>query len=181
MRNSFRILAASAMALAGVALAAVPSGAGGSPTNTVTVEKHVVGSVPTGTTFTVEVTCESILGAGAAAPTPVTITFDAKGDPTSDNSLTTSAGSQCTANETVNGGATSTAYACAMERGPSDEIGPPFLGNCTDDNQATFGDVIGDSATITVTNTFPPAPTTPPIQPITPAATAVQATPVFTG
>ena len=75
MRNSFRILAASAMALAGVALAAVPSGAGGSPTNTVTVEKHVVGSVPTGTTFTVEVTCESILGAGAAAPTPVSAQF----------------------------------------------------------------------------------------------------------
>jgi hypothetical protein len=86
---------------------------------------------------------------------------------------------QCTANETVNGGATSTTYACSIVRGDTDQSGPPFLGNCgPDDNQATFGDVIGDAATITVTNTFPPAP---PIQPITPAAQAVQAAPVFTG
>lgn len=181
MRNSFRILAAGAMALGAVAVVAAPSGAGAPPVNTVIVEKHVTGDVPTGTTFTVEVTCESILGAGPAAPTPVTITFDAKGDPTSANSLTTPAGSQCTATETANGGATSTSYACAMEHGPTDEIGPPFLGNCTADNQATFSDVIGDTATITVTNTFATTPTTPPIEPITPAATAVQAAPVFTG
>jgi hypothetical protein len=41
----------------------------------------------------------------------------------------------------------------------------------------TLDDVLGDTATITVTNTFATAP----IQPVTPAAQAVQAAPAFTG
>jgi hypothetical protein len=66
-----------------------------------------------------------------------------------------------------------------MTHGPTDEVGPPFLGNCTGGNEATFGDVIGDSATITVTNDF--APKVTPLPLIVPAPKAVQATPVFTG
>jgi hypothetical protein len=178
MRKSIRILFVAAVAVGGVALSALPSGAGAPPTNTVTVEKHVTGDVPAGTTFTVEVTCESNLQPLAQAATPFEITFDAEGTATSANTVTTAAGTTCTATETANGGATSTTYACSMTHGPTDEIGPPFLGNCTGDNEATFGDVIGDSATITVTNDFA---TTVPLTPITPAAQAVQATPVFTG
>jgi hypothetical protein len=180
MRNAVRILVVAAFAAGAIALAAVPGGAGGLVSNTFTVVKHVSGPVPPGTTFTVEVTCEGTLGIGAQAPAPTVIHFDATGAATDDNSLTVSAGQRCTATETVNGGATSTTYACAITRGSTDDEGPPFLGNCgPDDNQATFGDVIGDSATITVTNTFPTP--TPPLQPITPAAQAVQAAPAFTG
>jgi len=180
MRNAVRILVVAAIAAGTVALAAVPGGAGGQISNTFTVVKHVSGPVPTGTTFTVEVTCSSILGPAAQAPAPTVVHFDATGAPTDDNSLAVSAGQQCTATETANGGATSTGYECAITRGPTDDEGPPFLGNCTGANQATFTDVVGDSATITVTNTFP-VPSPPPVQPVIPVAQAVQAAPAFTG
>ena len=179
MRSTVKILVVMALALGAVALAAVPGGAGASPTNTFTVVKHVTGPVPAGTTFTVEITCEP-LGLGTLAPIPdLVVTFDATGTPTSGaTSVTTSASSRCTAVETESGAAAAVAYQCAITRGSTDEIGPPFLGNCGPaDNQATFGDVIGDAATITVTNSF----VTPPTPPITPAAEAVQAAPAFTG
>ncbi len=178
MRNSVRILVVTAMAFAGVIAAAVPGGAGAQPTNTFIVEKEVTGTVPVGATFTVEVTCGSILQPAAAAPVPdAVITFDATGTPTSDNSVTTSSGTECTAVETVNGGATSTTYACNIVHGVTDQDGPPFLGNCgPDDNQATFGDVIGDTATVTVTNNFPTATPIP-----SPVVQAIQAAPTFTG
>ena len=185
MRKSARILFVAIVALGGVALTAVPGGAGALPLNTVIVEKHVTGDVPAGTTFTVQVTCASTLGPAAAAPTPVTLTFDAKGDAVGNDRVTTSAGTQCAVEETVNGGATSTTYSCSIVRGPTDEVGPPFLGNCgPGDNQATFGDVIGDTATIGITNVFPTTPTTPTTTPQPPAvqpAAAVQAPPAFTG
>ena len=87
--------------------------------------------------------------------------------------------STCTVTETVNGGASSVGYACDIVRGSSDQIGTPFLGSCTAGNAVSFNDVINDSATITVTNTFPtPAPPTPPAPPM---ARAVQIAPAFTG
>ncbi|HEY3673704.1 MAG TPA: hypothetical protein VGN51_22405 [Acidimicrobiia bacterium] len=179
MRSTFRILVVAAMAFGVVGVAAVPGGAGTivpQPVNTVIVEKEVTGTVPTDTVFTVAVTCGSQINPGAAAPIPdQVITFDATGTPTSDNSLTTSAGTECTAVETASGGATSTTYACDMVHGLTDDEGPPFLGNCVGGDTASFGDVIGDTATITVTNNFPTAP------PLTPAAQAVQAAPAFTG
>lgn len=178
MRNSVRILVVSAIAFGGVVASAVPGVAGAPATNTFIVEKHVTGPVPAGTTFTVEVVCESGLQPAALAPTPVVITFAADGTPTSDNSVTTGAGTHCTATETESGTAVAVAYQCDIVRGPTDDDGPPFLGNCGPaDNQATFGDVIGDTATITVTNSF----VAPPEAPITPVAQAVQAAPVFTG
>src|SRR3954470_9419674 len=167
MRSTVRILVVMALALGAVALAAIPSGAGATPTHTVIVEKHVTGPVPAGTTFTVEVNCESELTPVAQAPT--VITFDATGAATSDNSVTTSAGTVCTATETEDGTAVAVAYQCTMEHGATDDEAP-FLGNCGPaDNQATFGDVIGDAATITVTNSF----ATPPIQQPVPVAQAV--------
>jgi hypothetical protein len=184
MRTAIRTIFVAAMATGAFAAAAAPGGAGVSATNTVTIEKEVVGTAPAGTTFTVELDCQSSLGpAAAAAPN---VSFDAAGDPTSDNTFTVPAGQTCTATETVDGGASSTSYACEITRGTSDQIGPPFLGNCTGDNEVTFTDVIGDAATITVTNTFEPTPTTttqaPATQPATaPAPQAVRATPTFTG
>jgi hypothetical protein len=181
MRSSFRILVVAAMALGVVGLAAVPGGAGGLPLNEIVVKKVVTGVVPPGTTFTVRVTCEDTDSPAPAADVPVDdfvdVTFDATGTPTSDNSITTGVFAVCTATETVTGGASGTTYACAIVQAPENEIGPPFQGNCTADNEVTLDDVLGDTATITVTNTFPTAP----IQPVTPAAQAVQAAPAFTG
>ena len=182
MKHATRILVMAVMVTGAVTLGAAPSGAGAPVTNTVTIDKTVVGTAPAGTTFTVEVNCQSNLGPAAQAPT--VIMFDATGTPTSPNSVHPGAGMTCTATETGDGGASSVAYACAMQHGSTDQSGPPFQGNCTADNVANFGDVIGDSATITVTNTFTPAPsttTTTTAPPETPSAQAVQATPVFTG
>jgi uncharacterized protein DUF5979 len=182
MRSTVRILAVAAFAAAGVALGAGPSGAGlGVVSNTLIIEKNVVGAAPSGTTFTVEVTCESSLSPGVAAPSTTDVTFDNDGNPTNDNSLNVPAGQQCTATETEDGGADTVDYGCEIVRGETDQTGPPFLGNCgPDDNQATFGDVIGDTATITVTNTFVPTPTATTAPPrVVPLA--VVAAPTFTG
>jgi hypothetical protein len=182
MRQTVRILVIAAFAAGAVALSAASSGAGvAQPTNSVTVVKHVTGPVPAGTTFTVEVSCvphsPGLPEAEAPVPDVTDVTFDATGTPTSESTVTVGAGHQCTVTETQSGTAVAVAYECSIERGETDGGDPPFLGNCTGDNQATFGDVIGDAATITVTNSF----ATPPIEPITPAAQAVQAAPVFTG
>jgi len=180
MRNAVRIMLVATMAMGVVALGAVPGGAGAPGANTVTIEKEVTGTVPAGTTFTVELDCQSILGSGAAAVP--TVSFDESGDPLSNNTFNVPAGQACMATETVNGGATSTTYACDIVRGNTDQIGPPFLGNCTGDNEVTFTDVIGDAATITIANTFPtPEPPEPPAPPAPPVTQAVVVTPTFTG
>jgi hypothetical protein len=177
MRYAVRILVVAA-AVAAVVGGAIPGSAGAASDNTVLIKKDVSGDPAPGTTFTVEVHCESVLGAGAAAlPFTLEVTFDEEGVPTNGASIVAPAGSRCTATETADGGASSTAYACSMKRSVSDDE-PPFLGNCTGDNQATFGDVVGDTATITVSNTFPLGQSPPPI---TPVAEAVQAAPTFTG
>jgi hypothetical protein len=178
VRNAARIFFVAAVVAAAVAVAASPGGAGAPGANTVTIVKHVVGTAPEGTVFAADLNCQSILGSGAAA-TP-DVTFDATGSPLSNNTFNVPAGQRCTVTESETGGATSTSYACEITRGSSDQIGPPFLGNCTGDNEVTFTDVIGDAATVTITNTFTPAPTTT-TQPPTIAPQAVQATPVFTG
>lgn len=177
MRSAIRIGLVATMAVGFVALAAAPGGAGGTVTNTVTILKQVVGTPPAGAVFSVSVDCQSILGPGSQAVVPV-VSFDAAGQPTSNNTFTVPAGTKCTITETETAGASTVGYSCDITRGNTDQIGPPFLGNCTGDNEVTFTDVIGDAATITVTNTFvaPPAP-----PPTPPAVQAVQAAPTFTG
>jgi Domain of unknown function (DUF5979) len=170
MRNSRRLFIVVAMVGGSIALAAGPGSAGGPSSNFLTVEKVVVGTAPAGTTFTVEVDCQSDLGPGAAVIP--TVTFDATGQATSNNMFNVPAGQSCTVTETATGGASSVGYACDMVRGQTDQT-EPYLGYCASDNVATFTDVIGDSATITVTNTF--------VAPPTPAAAAVQIAPTFTG
>ena len=179
MRNGLRISVAAAFAAVALGTSALGAGAGvvTTPrTNTVTVLKVVNGTAPADTTFTVALTCESD---GLGTEATVDITFDATGQPTSADSVDDlGAGTECAATETVNGGASSTTYACAITRGSTDP-GPVFQGNCTADDTVTFGDVLGDDGVITVTNTFS-APV-PPVPPAPPVAQAVAVTPTFTG
>jgi hypothetical protein len=142
--------------------------------NMLTIKKVVDGPAPTGTTFTVSVACAENNGSGPTTTT--TMHFDASGTPTDSNVVGAPDFTVCTATETVNGGASSVSYSCALTFGSTD---PSHLSQCsTDGKTATFADeVLNDTATITVTNTFtPPAPPPPPT-----AAPAVVSAPTFTG
>jgi hypothetical protein len=154
------------------------------PSNTFTVEKVVVGPVPEGAVFEVEVTCEDAFGPQAdAAPQgapDVTIKFDATGAPIGSNTVKIGAGFDCTATETVTNGATVT-YGCNASA-PADEAasanGDFDPVKCLDDQTVHFDDIIGAEGTITVTNTFEPEPE-PETAPA--AAGVVAARPAFTG
>jgi hypothetical protein len=176
MRKALSGAVLAGLGVAVLALGAAPAGAGAPPSNTLTIVKQVTGTVPAGTTFTVQVDCVSQLGSSTVIPT---VTFDSTGQPTTDNHFNVGAGHTCTITETEDGGATSVAYQCQYFTNDEQP-----LGQCdpTDHNVVHFGDVIGDSATITVTNTFPtpPPPTTTTTPPST-APAAVQAAPTFTG
>lgn len=179
MRNLIRLVLVGACVAGTVAATAAGAGAGAIlRVNRVTVVKVVDGPVAPGTTFTVHITCDNALsgGVGASALVDQDITFGSDGQPTSPDTVAVGAGVACTTTETLNGGATSTTYACEIARDQSDQ---GTLASCgVDAKTVEFGDVLGDTATITVTNHFPAAP---PIQPVTPAAQAVQAAPAFTG
>ncbi len=182
MRNLVRLVLIGAFAAGTVAATTVGAGAGvvTLKVNKVTVVKVVDGPVDPNTTFTVGVDCTQLGLSGSAGTTAAQhtdIIFDWTGQPKGPSTVNVGAGVACTATETVNGGATSTTYACDIERAPA-QAAQTFQSNCTADNAARFDDVLGDTAIITVTNTFPAAP---PIQPIVPAAQAVQAAPAFTG
>ena len=180
MRSSLKVLFVVLVALGGVVIGALPGvGQTSPPTNTLIIRKDVTGDPAPGTTFTVRVTCESILAAGATAlPFTSDVTFDEEG--VGVTAFAVPAGSRCTATETADGGASSTAYACEIHHAAMNDE-PPFEGNCTGDNQVTFGDVVDDRATLTVYNTFPLGQTAAPGTSDTPVAQAVQAAPAFTG
>lgn len=96
--------------LAGVlsvlALSAAPVGAGIAFPNMVTITKVVTGSVPAGTTFTVHVVCNVTVGKALHRVTDVV--FDSTGTVTSGNAVIGGGlNDECTATETVTGGATS--------------------------------------------------------------------------
>src|SRR5262249_22576239 len=111
--------------------------------------------------------------------TPVTNTihFNASGTATDTHVFAIPPSQNCTVTETADSGASSVAYQCAFTFGPSDPNHD--LGACSGGatgNTVRFGDVIGDSATVTVVNTFTaPTPTT------TTTAPPVQTGPTFTG
>ena len=153
---------------------------------TLVVNKVVTGAVPAGTTFTVGVSCEEITAGNTGAagsttsttddltpknegvtpqtapPSPVTMTFNSQGDPTSANSILLNIGEQCTVTETATGGAASVSYGCASTT----------VDLACESNQEVRqipDDETGGTATVTVTNTFPAA------------AAAVVAEPQFTG
>jgi hypothetical protein len=141
----------------------------------ITVTKVVKGPVPAGTTFTVSVQCTG----GSFKGGPVIITFDEHGTLTSGTNVVDGlpATITCTATETVTGGATVT-YACATEgNDETDQDGSSATcPSGATGNVIHFSDVIGDSGTVQVTNTFT-APPTPPTEP----AAEVVVTPALTG
>jgi hypothetical protein len=173
---------------------------------TFTVEKVVVGPVPDGAVFEVEVTCESLSlgapGAGAATdPGPVTMKFDDNGDPLGMNMISPGFGYACTAVETVTHGA-AVSYACAVPDPVVTPVAPTVNGHvlarCNGDQTVEFGGITadeGDSAepeleihgaegTVTVTNTFeepPPVEPPPATAPAAAQAGVVAARPTFTG
>jgi predicted outer membrane repeat protein len=87
-------------------------------------------------------------------------------------------GTTCTVTETVTGGASSVSYGCAWTLGAPDvsvTVGCPGASSAASATPATVTfDGLGDSATVTVTNTFDAVPAVAP----TPVAPAPAATPV---
>ena len=166
------------MIVGGLSLLGFASGGAQTLSFTLVVNKVVTGSVPAGTTFTVGVSCAEIAAGNAGAtgsttsttngvvtpqtapPSPVTMTFNAQGDPTSSNSITLSTGEECTVTETATGGAASVSYGCVSTT----------VDLACESNQEVRqipDDETSGTATVTVTNTFP--------------AAAVVAEPQFTG
>jgi hypothetical protein len=168
MMSGRRILALATGVLATLAVLAGPTSAGVmTPTNTVTIDKVVSGPVPAGTTFSLTI--------GKSVPVVTDVVFDSTGAVTSGNNvISTAASSECTATETVTGGASTVAYACTASGSRATCADP-----APETPRVTFVDVTGSSGTITVTNTFvaPPAPPAPPA--IAPLAVVVP--PTFTG
>jgi hypothetical protein len=155
--------------LLGAGISLMSFGTGGAQTAfSLVVNKVVTGNVPAGTTFSVQVTCAVATPAGTGAtgsttpttngqvtqstvPPPVAITFNSKGDPTSANAVPILPDETCTATETVTGGAQTVSYACASS---TVDLA------CVTNQRVTLtpDDTLTGTATITVTNTFPPAP-----------------------
>jgi hypothetical protein len=166
--------------------------------NTFTVDKVVVGPVPDGAVFEVEVTCESIHmveeaagAAGVPVPAPVTMTFDDNGDPLDANMVSVPPGAKCHATETVANGA-AVSYACVatppvVEPWVTDDSATPAEPEpveCTDDQTVEFHYIAGATGTVTVTNTFEEPPPVEPPPAAAPAAAqtgVVAARPAFTG
>jgi len=171
--KTVRVMAMMAGVLGMLALFAAPVSAGQSFPNMVTIKKVVSGAVPAGTTFTVHVVCNVTVGKGV--PVVTDVLFDSTGAVTSGNSVIGALASyECTATETVSGGATSVGFACA-------KTGVRAV--CTETSTSAsveFIDETGSTGTITVTNTFPPPPVVVPTPPIVPAPEVVVA-PAFTG
>jgi Domain of unknown function (DUF5979) len=165
-----KLLAAFGIAALVVAALAAPASAG--QNMHVEVNKVVVGTVPPGTTFTMHYACDNGGPEGD-------LTFDATGNPVPANSNFFNdgvLGSTCTITETGTGGATSVAYACE-----DDGVNASCAAS---GNEITFDSPTNTSNNVdfTVTNTFAePTPGTTAPATATPGATAVVATPVFTG
>ena len=173
-RSRWALLVVALAASAGIVAVGAGSGSAQSESNTFTVKKVVDGVAPPGTEFTVDVDC----GEG-----PIAMHFDAQGnpDPSGSNVVEIGAGHTCTATESADGGAESVDYKCDLEFGSTDTDPLHRLAQCTDDNEAHFGDVIGDAATVTVTNHFPTAETTTTTTTLPPQEEIVEVQPSFTG
>jgi hypothetical protein len=172
MRIRSAIVVACVAAAAAVAALAVPAGAGNGG-YVLTIEKVVVGELPPGTEFVVNVFCVDSEQNGSVDVVE-DLTFPGDG---SDTVFVPLSGAElpvtCTVTETDDGGATSVAYACEDDPGATE---------CTAENVIEIFEP-GEDSTITVTNTFaPPEPPPPPPPPPPPEpAQAVAAGPRFTG
>jgi hypothetical protein len=176
VRKFFGIVAAVALASAAMFVLVGPASA--LAVNSLMVDKVVSGTAPTGTVFTVTVTCDHAESQ--------TLYFNATGHPSAQDGdpitapvITPAGTDSCTVNETVDGGASSVVYACA-------HTDSSLRATCSDDNKTVaYSDTNQGAATITITNTFEaPTTTTPPttttVAPTT-APAAVVAPANFTG
>jgi hypothetical protein len=167
--------------------------------NYVVVEKVVEGPVPEGTVFEIEVDCDltprPVPPAEATpsipVPDPVTLEFDANGDPLGTDMVSAPLYGTCIVTEIVDGGASTVSYKCVETPLPNGNAGSQNVepAECIDDQTVGFGqtmaadetadyEIIGAEATVTVTNTFEPEPE-PETAPA--AAGVVAARPAFTG
>ena len=163
-----------------------PAGAGGGSENEVVVVKSVVGPVPAGAQFEVEVSCLN-QDNGGSEPMVTTLIFDETGAPVGNDSVVLGAlSATCTVTETVTNGAT-VSYACAVSAthdGGTDagtEGADPV--SCLDDQTVQFMDIDLAVGTVTVTNTFAEDPEPEAEAEAAEAAVAgiVSARPAFTG
>ena len=156
LRRVVSIAAAVGLVAAGLVVGATPADAG--TPNFLVVTKVVHGPVPPGTEFTVDVDCTENMF-------DEELTFPATG-----GTMQVNAGegveNTCTITEPQTGGASTTTFACQVTA-----VGAVNPATCQGTNIAAFAAVSADwQVTITVTNTFVPAP-----------AAAVPAAPTFTG
>jgi hypothetical protein len=196
---------ASVAVIALVALGLFGTADAGLESNTVTVEKVVEGPVPEGTVFEIEVDCDltprPVPPAEATpsipVPDPVTLEFDANGDPLGTDMVSAPLYGTCIVTEIVDGGASTVSYKCVETPLPNGNAEPqPMIEpvECIDDQTVGFGqlmaadetadyEIIGAEATVTVTNTFEPEPEPEPeTEPAAAARTGVVAArPAFTG
>jgi len=192
VRAAFVVASVAALALVVLAPGA-GAGNGGKAAAPLTIVKVVQGDAPAGTTFEVTVHCDdNIIDNGAEGTDTTSVTFDATGQPTSPDVVVFDGPGTCTVTETATGGAQSVAYACeGVEGTGGDGEEPPAESAFGDPSAtaevlppvcATSGPVDpievnisapDQSATVTVTNTFP--------QPVPQPAAQVVAQPAFTG
>jgi len=191
---------ASTLAAAGVfGASSLAFGQSNEGSRSLTVVKTVSGDVPSGTTFTVTVTCdEEIIGKGQDKTDTATVEFGASGG-SETVAFENGQSSDCTVEETADGGATTTTYSCEStvsdeeeettsdvqatdKEEESDEI-CSAAGPQSDPITVTVGNHDDESATVTVANVFPePVVPVTPVTPATPApAAAVASGPRFTG
>jgi hypothetical protein len=196
MSKLLRVLAVGAGTAAFVAVGfASSANAGVQLAAPLTVAKVVNGTAPAGTTFTATIQCNgNIIRTGPSSSSDmVTIHFDATGQPTDADTYGFTDPGQCTVTETAKGGASSTTYACEGNLGTdSGSFAKPSSAQVEEVCQTTGPGPItvniineGQSATVTITNSFAapitaPTTTTTTTPPATkPAAVVTQ--PTFTG
>ena len=175
--------------------------------NYVVVEKVVEGPVPEGTVFEIEVDCtptaptvapEAEATPSIPDPEPVTLKFDANGDPIGTDMVSAPSFGTCKVTETDDGGASTVSYECSVPPMPNGTVDPEANGapvECLDDQTVGFGqvmvaeenldyEIIGAEGTVTVTNTFEEEPEPEPETAPDSAArqpSVVAARPTFTG
>ena len=173
-RKLFGVVAAVALAsgamfaLVGPASADVQQGP-----NTLNIQKSVVGVAPSGTVFSVQVSCSA-----SSLPTNTqTVWFDhtghasdAAGNQISAPVLHPRLSDVCTVSETNSGGASSVSYACSASGGTDNRT------TCNGGHEVDYVDTDMGVGTITVTNTFNESTTTTTATTLPPAVTTLPPT-----
>jgi hypothetical protein len=160
------------------------------PVAPLTVVKTVSGPVPEGTTFTAKIECDGeIIEGDSELVDSVEITFDATGQPTSEDTFGFDNEGTCTVTETEDGGAETKTYACDVDfldsGATASQVDPvdicPDAGPQSDPITVNI-EVEDQDVTVTIANTFVAPATTTTTAPAAPqAAPAVVAPARFTG